>query len=106
MAQMLIRERDFEEMVLKSELPVVVDFWAPWCAPCLALNPVLEELEKAYQGRVRFAKLNVEENPQVPARLGVRALPSLFIFKKGTVVANLVGLMSLEKVKQLVENLI
>ena len=104
MAQMLIRERDFEELVLNSELPVVVDFWAPWCAPCLALNPVLEELEKAYQGRIRVAKLNVEENPQIPAKLGVRSLPSVFIFKKGTVVANLVGLVSIEKVKQLVEN--
>jgi len=104
MAEMLIRERDFEELVLKSDLPVVVDFWAPWCAPCQALNPVLEELEKAYQGRIRFAKLNVEENPQIPAQLGVRSLPSLFVFKKGTVVANLVGLTNLDKIKQIVEN--
>jgi len=104
MAQMLKLERDFDELVLKSELPVVVDFWAPWCAPCQALNPVLEELEKIYQGRIRFAKLNVEENPQIPAQFGVRSLPSIFVFKKGTVVANLVGLINLDKVKQLVEN--
>ncbi len=104
MAQMLIRERDFEEKVLKSELPVLVDFWAPWCAPCQALNSVLEELEKTYEGRIRVAKVNVEENPQLPALLGVRSLPSIFFFSKGAVVANLVGLINLDKVKKLVES--
>lgn len=104
MAQMLIRERDFEEKVLKSELPVLVDFWAPWCAPCQALNSVLEELEKTYEGRIRVAKVNVEENPQLPAQLGVRSLPSIFFFSKGEVVANLVGLINLDKVKKLVES--
>ncbi len=104
MANVVRRERDFEEVVLKSEIPVVVDFWAPWCAPCQALNPILEELERNYQGRVRFARLNVEENPKIPARFGVRSLPSIFVFKNGVVVANLVGAVSKENLQKLVES--
>jgi len=106
MAEKLNVERDFNDVVLNSELPVIVDFWAPWCQPCQALNPVLEELEKTYQGRVRFAKLNVEEIPQVPAQLGVRSLPSIFVFKNGSVIANLVGFINRDRVRELLERAI
>ena len=104
MAELLNLERDFEERVLKSNVPVIVDFWAPWCKPCYELNPVIDELERIYQGRVRFAKLNVEENNKIAAQLGVRALPTLFVFKDGMVVANLVGFITPEKIKNLVES--
>jgi thioredoxin 1 len=103
MCEKLKQERDFDEIVMKSKLPVIVDFWAPWCGPCAALNPILDELEKSYQGRAKFAKLNVEEIPQVPAQLGVRSLPSIFVFKNGSVIANLVGFSSRDKVRELVE---
>jgi thioredoxin 1 len=103
MSEKLTREKDFEEKVLKSKLPVIVDFWAPWCVPCQALNPVLDELEKNYTGRINFTKLNVEENPQITAQLGVRSLPSLFVFKNGSVVGNLVGLVNRDKVRELLE---
>ena len=103
MCEKLNQERDFDEKVPKSKLPVIVDFWAPWCAPCQALNPVLDELEKNYQGRATFAKVNVEEIPQVPAQLGVRSLPSIFVFKNGSVIANLVGFINRDKVRELLE---
>ena len=103
MSEKLNVERDFNDVVQNSELPVIVDFWAPWCQPCQALNPVLDELEHTYQGRARFAKVNVEEIPQVPAQLGVRSLPSIFVFKNGSVIANLVGFISRDRVRELLE---
>ena len=106
MCEKLNAERDFDEVVLKSKLPVIVDFWAPWCAPCQALNPVLDELEHTYEGRVKFTKLNVEEIPQVPAQLGVRSLPSIFVFKNGSVIANLVGFVNRDRVRELLERAI
>ncbi|MCH9743495.1 MAG: thioredoxin TrxA [Gammaproteobacteria bacterium] len=85
---------NFEADVLKSETPVLVDFWAEWCGPCKALMPTLEEVAKEYQGRVKVVKVNVDDNDQTPAKYGVRGIPNLILFKDGDIAASKVGAMS------------
>ena len=86
-----IKEQDFESEVLKSDVPVVVDFWAPWCGPCRMIAPVTEKLAEEYQGKVKFCKLNVDENQQVAAKYQVMSIPLLLFFKDGQQVDSLVG---------------
>ena len=81
----------FKERVVDSEKPVVVDFWAEWCGPCKMIGPALEDLSAQYGGRVKIAKVNVDENPEMAAELGVRGIPALFLFKDGAVVSNKTG---------------
>jgi len=84
----------FEVDVLNSELPVLVDFWAPWCGPCRMVAPVVEELSDDYDGQVKFVKLNTDENPQVSGKYGIRSIPTLLIFKGGENVGQVVGFRS------------
>jgi thioredoxin 1 len=86
-----VTDATFEEEVLKSDIPVVVDFWAEWCGPCKMIGPALEELATAYEGKVKIAKINVDENPSSPAMMGVRGIPTLFMFKGGEVISHKVG---------------
>jgi thioredoxin 1 len=86
-----VTDATFDAEVRNSTVPVVVDFWAEWCGPCRQIGPALEELAAEYGGRIKIAKVNVDENPDSPAMLGVRGIPSLFLFKDGVVVSNKVG---------------
>ncbi len=81
----------FENDVLKSTVPVLVDFWASWCAPCKAIGPVVEGLATEYEGKVKVGKLNVDENPGTPSQYGVRGIPTLILFKDGKIVDQVVG---------------
>ena len=81
----------FEKDVLQSDVPVLVDFWASWCAPCKAIAPVIDDLAEQYDGKVKIAKLNVDENPATPGQYGVRGIPTLILFKDGAVVDQVVG---------------
>ncbi|MEC7761086.1 MAG: thioredoxin [Pseudomonadota bacterium] len=91
MATVAVTDATFEEEVLKSDVPVVVDFWAEWCGPCKMIGPALEELATEYGDKVKIAKVNVDENPNSPAQLGVRGIPALFMFKDGQPISNKVG---------------
>ncbi|MCA1776622.1 MAG: thioredoxin [Paracoccaceae bacterium] len=91
MATVPVTDATFDEEVRNSDLPVVVDFWAEWCGPCKQIGPALEELSEEMAGKVKIAKVNVDENPNSPGQLGVRGIPALFLFKNGEVVSNKTG---------------
>jgi len=86
-----VTDSSFEQVVLKSDLPVLVDFWAPWCGPCRAIAPVVEELSKDYGKKLKIAKCNVDDNPKTPGKYGIRAIPTLIIFKGGEVSEQITG---------------
>jgi thioredoxin 1 len=89
-----VTDDTFDPEVLKSETPVLVDYWAEWCGPCKSIAPILHEVAKEYEGRLKIAKINVDENQQVPAKFGIRGIPTLMLFKNGNVEATRVGALS------------
>lgn len=89
-----ITDASFEQDVLQSDVPVLVDYWAEWCGPCKSIAPVLEDLAGEYAGRMKIAKLNVDENPDTPPKFGIRGIPTLMLFKDGEVAATKVGALS------------
>ena len=86
-----LTDAEFEQQVLQAETPVLVDFWADWCAPCKMIAPIVEELAEEYEGKVKFGKLDVDSNPQTAMNFGIRSIPTLLIFKEGQAVDQVVG---------------
>jgi thioredoxin 1 len=95
-----VNDTSFNKQVIESKVPVLVDFWAPWCRPCLMAAPVLEELATEYAGRITFAKLDVDQNAQVAAKYNIMAIPNLIIFKEGKPVSQIVGFKPKEELKK------
>ena len=89
-----LSDATFENEVLQSSVPVLVDYWAEWCGPCKMIAPILDEISKDYEGKLKIAKLNIDENAQTPAKFGIRGIPTLMIFKNGNVEATKVGALS------------
>lgn len=89
-----VKDDTFADEVLKSDIPVLVDYWAEWCGPCKQIAPVLDEIAQEYVGRLKIAKLNVDENPSIPPKYGIRGIPTLMLFKEGEVEATKVGALA------------
>ena len=95
-----VSDDTFEEEVLKAELPVLVDFWAVWCAPCHAITPALESLNQKYEEKMKVVKLNVDENMKTPSKYGITSIPTLLLFKEGELKETLVGVHSQDKIEK------
>jgi thioredoxin len=96
----------FDEEVRRSRLPVVIDFWAPWCQPCRVVHPILERMAAKYDGSVRILRMNVDDEKQTPAEYAIRGIPTLLFFKNGTIKNQLVGIQSEENIEQAIRNLL
>lgn len=99
-----VNDKSFEQMVIKAKRPVLVDFWAPSCKPCLAVAPIVEELAEEYDGKVDFAKVNVDQNPQTASGYSIMSIPTLLLFKNGRPVKQLVGLRPKDEIKKVLNS--
>jgi len=99
----IVGDANFESDVLQASVPVLVDFWATWCAPCRAIAPSIEALAGEYDGRVRFAKHNIDDDPGTPTRFEIRSIPTLLLFKGGKVVAQIIGAQPKAKIEEMIK---
>jgi len=107
MAEILdVTDANFDQEVLQSDLPIVIDFWAEWCAPCRAIAPIVKDLATQYDGKVKVVKMNIDENPGTPGKYGVRALPTVLAFKAGTVVEQITGARPKSAFEDMVQKLV
>lgn len=100
----VLSDANFEDEVLKSPIPVLVDYWAEWCGPCKVIAPVLDEIAGDYVGKVKIAKLNIDDNPQTPPKYGIRGIPTLMLFKGGEVEATKVGAVSKPQLQSFIDS--
>jgi thioredoxin 1 len=98
-----VTDSNFDELVLKAGTPVLVDYWAEWCGPCKMIAPVLDEISEEYSGKIIVAKLNIDDNPSMPAHYGVRGIPTLMLFKDGDVEATKVGALTKSQLTQFID---
>ena len=101
--EMQLSEENFDNEVLNSTIPVLIDFWAEWCVPCKRLTPIIEELSIEYSGRAKVVKLNVDSSPDIAARYGISGIPALYLFNNGEVVDNIVGVQPKDKIKEMID---
>ena len=101
-----VTDSTFEQEVLSSEIPVLLDYWAEWCGPCKMIAPILKDIADEYSGKIKVAKLNIDENPGTPAKFGVRGIPTLMIFKSGSIEATKVGAMSKSQLSAFIDSTI
>lgn len=97
MSDVHVTDQSFEEEVVKSQIPVLVDFWAEWCGPCRMQDPILEELGKTYEGKIKIVKVNVDNNPSTASNYAIMSIPTLLIFKNGQIIKQFIGVQSKEK---------
>jgi thioredoxin 1 len=97
-----IGDSSFDAEVLQSEKPVLVDFWAPWCGPCRAIAPMVEELAAAFGDKVKFAKCNVDENPVTPSKFGIKSIPTLIFFNQGKVLDKIIGIVPKSQLEEMI----
>jgi len=101
-----VEDGTFDADVLQSDKPVLVDFWAPWCGPCKAIGPVVEELSETFGEKIKFAKCNVDNNPVTPGKYGIRAIPTLIFFKDGNVVDQITGMVAKSRLEETINNVL
>jgi thioredoxin 1 len=101
-----ISDSSFDAEVMQSEKPVMVDFWAPWCGPCKAIGPIVEELAGQFGDKVKFAKCNVDDNPVSPGKFGIKAIPTLIFFKQGKVVDQITGMVAKSKLEKSINGML
>lgn len=106
MADITLTDQNFDQEVLKANTPVLVDFWATWCAPCRTVGPTIDELAKEYEGRVKVGKVNVDQNPNSASKFGIMSIPSIVVFNKGQVVKSLVGAQGKDTYKRELEEIL
>ncbi len=106
MADLNFTDQTFKQDVLESAMPVIVDFWAPWCAPCRIVSPIIDELAKEFEGKVKVGKLNVDENTQIASQYSVMSIPSIVFFKNGQPVRTMIGAQSKENYKKEIEEIL
>jgi len=100
-----VTDQNFETEVLKSGTPTLVDFWAPWCGPCLALAPTLETIANEQLGNVKICKLNVDDNPETAAKYGIRGIPTMIMFNNGNIVSQITGAVPKQQIEHLIKNI-